>query len=347
MIDGEQPVDNPGGNLIAWALAVLGLPAGAPVSAVPLTKGGSDRRFYRLRWNGRSVLLMRYLHERRENSYYAPIGRFLREIGVAVPEIFHHDAAQGFLLLEDLGDEDLWSCRQAPWEVRQELYEKTLVQIQRLHAYPLTAFSRAGIPVMDGFDAALYRWERDYFAENFVGGVCGITMSSQRKRALEEELGALARRLAAATPALIHRDFQSQNVMLRSREPVLIDFQGMRLGNPLYDVGSLLYDPYVAMTEDERMVLLARYHALSGAEWFWPDLQEAFREASAQRLMQALGAYGFLGLKKGRPAFLRHCASATRNLAEATREDGRLTLLHVLALECRQAVREGPYADSP
>jgi hypothetical protein len=142
--------------------------------------------------------------------------------------------------------------------------------------------------------------------------------------------------LLETPPALVHRDLQSQNVMIRAGEPVLIDFQGMRPGSPFYDLGSLLYDPYVSFPEGGRDELLNFYYGISR----FPYSREAFRElfllASAQRLMQALGAYGFLGLKRGKPHFLAHIPPALDNLLAVTAETGCLPHLHALARRCRE-----------
>ena len=322
----------------AWAVSVLKLPKGKIPTAVPISRGGSDRTFYRLRWDGGNALLMIYRSERRENAFYVPIDLFLRGIGVAVPEIYGHDPDQGFLVMEDLGDDDLWSYRAASWDIRRRLYEKTLDVIGRLHAYPLESFPEETVPLMEGFDDALYRWERDYFREHFVAGVCRIHRTPTEDSDLEQELAALGLRLQSAPQALIHRDFQSQNVMIREGEPILIDFQGMRRGNPLYDVASLLYDPYVTLTPEERETLLRYYYDASGRTANWSWFLEHFRNGAAQRLMQALGAYGFLGLVKGRWQFLGHITAGLSHLEEATRTADSLPLLNGLARQCRQVL---------
>ena len=41
--------------------------------------------------------------------------------------------------------------------------------------------------------------------------------------------------LADATPALIHRDLQSTNVLVNRHQPAFIDFQGMRIGAAAYN----------------------------------------------------------------------------------------------------------------
>ena len=65
-------------------------------------------------------------------------------------------------------------------------------------------------------------------------------------------LQAIAERLASFPRVLVHRDFQSQNIIVREEEAYLIDFQGMRPGLAEYDFASLLYDPYVNLTKSER-----------------------------------------------------------------------------------------------
>jgi aminoglycoside/choline kinase family phosphotransferase len=98
----------------------------------------------------------------------------------------------------------------------------------------------------------------------------------------------------------------------------LIDFQGMRYGLAQYDLASLLHDPYVALTSDERCELLAFYKKRleQNGTPVDSDFDEIFRWCALQRLMQALGAYGFLGLKKNRPDFLAHTPVALRSLLE-------------------------------
>ena len=63
---------------------------------------------------------------------------------------------------------------------------------------------------------------------------------------------------------LVHRDFQSQNIIVRNGQAHLIDFQGMRPGLAEYDLASLLYDPYVTLSADERTQLLEYYWMARG-----------------------------------------------------------------------------------
>jgi aminoglycoside/choline kinase family phosphotransferase len=125
--------------------------------------------------------------------------------------------------------------------------------------------------------------------------------------------------------------------MIRDNKPVLIDFQGMRYGHSCYDLGSLLYDPYVTFTAAEREELLQYYYSFHQKEYSPDHFRALFQQASVQRLMQALGAYGFLG--RNQPAFLAHIPSGLTNLIEAASDSAQLRLLRNLVLRCQEAGR--------
>lgn len=273
-----------------------------------------------------------------ENTYYADIALFLNEVGVPVPKLIRHDSTNHLILMEDLGDIDLWSLRETPWETRRTLYQKTLSVIHKLHSFPETEFPKERLRLMESFNLDLYRWEWNYFKEHFIRGICQITLEPAFEANLDKELSALAERLLGTKRCLIHRDFQSQNVMIRNGEPFLIDFQGMRWGTLFYDLGSLLYDPYVELNESQRLDLLAYYYGFSRQELIWEDFQNIFWEASSQRLMQALGAYGFLGLRKNLKSFLDHIPAGIRNLNLTTSHLVSLPHLRQLSEKCQRVI---------
>lgn len=289
--------------LFDWVAAVH--PEAAGGGWVPVERGGSDRMFWRGTGSARGLVAVCYGSEKAENGRYAACAAFLRSRGVSVPRVIAHDKAQRFLLLEDAGDEDLWVHRQAAWPERRSLYRKVLAQAAVLHACDLAEAEAAGV-LQAPFDEALYLWEQDYFFEHFLGGDETVRGAVP--------LAGEARRLASLPRVLLHRDFQSQNIMVRGDEVALIDFQGMRAGLAGYDVASLLYDPYVPMAEEERAEL-ARDYAEMAARTDLPAWGAELRSCARQRLMQALGAYGFLGRVKGRRHFLEHIPVAAGRLA--------------------------------
>jgi N-acetylmuramate 1-kinase len=322
-------------DLVGFCMEKLELLRSVPTELIPLEGRGSDRRYFRLRWHGyHSAILVQYDPTRIENTYYADIAEFLLSIHVPVPRTICHDPSNCLMLLEDLGGCDLCALRRNPWALRGSLYRHTLEVVQRLHSFPQSDFPSQKVKLMESFSPELYRWERDYFKENFIGALRGIELEQSFQEKLEEELAGLANRLEKGARCLVHRDLQSQNVMVRHGQVFLIDFQGMRFGNPLYDLASLLFDPYVCFSPVEREDLLGYYYRLLPWGLEWKAFQETFWEASVQRLMQALGAYGFLGMKKGLKGFLTHVPAGVSNLKCAAKHTPRLQHLNEFLNRC-------------
>lgn len=289
----------------------------ATVEITPIEKGGSDRKFYRVRCSPeQTIILVKYGFEREENRHYVRIAEFLDEHKIRAPRIYFHDAGEGLIWIEDLGKADLWSYREESWLVRRAFYESALNEIVKLHCLPAEA-GRAieeNLPV--AFDAALYRWEQHYFFKNCLGGLFGLEEEKLSELEALPALHEMADRLGNRARVMVHRDFQSQNIIMRNAQAHLIDFQGMRPGLAEYDLASLLFDPYVTFSRSEREELLTMYEEMREAALLpvAPEFGEIFRLCGVQRLMQALGFYGFAGTVKGNKAFLSYVPAAMASL---------------------------------
>ncbi len=299
----------------------------ARVKISPIEKGGSDRKFYRIRvTREQSIVLVKYSREQAENQRYVEIAEFLTAQGIRVPKIYFHDPAEGLIWIEDLGERDLCSYCDESWPVRRAYYESALEEIVKLHRVSAADSEQIRRDLPAQFDAALYRWEQSYFFENCLGRHFGLSAEKQQALANLPRLNEAAERLASFPRVLVHRDFQSQNIILRNGHAHLIDFQGMRPGLAEYDLASLLYDPYVDLTGPKRAELLYFYRETAAAND--PAFGEKFQLCAMQRLMQALGAYGYLGLVKGNKSFLAHIPVALRSLGQVVSLIEGLNPLH-------------------
>jgi aminoglycoside/choline kinase family phosphotransferase len=276
-----------------------------------------------------SLILVRYGEDRPENRHYVAIARFLAGVGVRVPVVHFHDETEGLIVMEDAGDTDLWSFRAAEWPQRRALYQRTLDQALLLHTRGHISPGLENLQLQQQFDAALYRWEQDYFIEHCLGRHFGHTSAVDRSRLHE-----IADELASLPRCLVHRDFQSQNVIVREGEVCLIDFQGLRPGLAQYDLASLLLDPYAGLTAAERDDLLSHYVSglLGPGRYDDPEFLRVYDLCAMQRLMQALGAYGKLGHLDGRAHFLEHIPLAMDRLRQVlARMDGTAELRRLLS----------------
>ena len=308
----------------------------AEIKISPIQKGGSDRKFYRIRCSAeQALILVKYNLEREENRHYVPIANFLGTHGIRVPEIYFHDPDEGLIWLEDLGECDIYSYRHESWLVRRAFYESALDQIATLHALPESVCVEMKEHLPAEFDAELYRWEQNYFFKNCLGRYFKIDKVKLAPVAALPALQEIAQLLASFPRVLVHRDFQSQNIIMRNGQAYLIDFQGMRPGLPYYDLASLLYDPYVDLAEAERTELIAYYRSrqLENGITIDGDFDLKLRLCAMQRLMQALGAYGFLGLVKGHKHFLQHVPAAMKSLRCTVAKIGNIEPLDELLAE--------------
>lgn len=291
----------------------------AACTALPFGPRGSARTFTRVARGARTLLSVRYDPARRENVWYVRHARFLRGLGLSVPRVLADDPAACASLFEDLGDTSLEAAYPGLTPARREAaYRRVLDVMMRWHEVGAPRARAEKLPLMPPFRPALYRWERAYFAEHMLVKRCGLPAAEAA--AIQRELAGVARVLARPPRVLVHRDLQSSNILLRAGRPFLIDFQGMRYGPAVYDLASLLCDPYVNLEPALRARLLDYYaersaHPAAVRRGFWP--------AAVQRLAQALGAYARLSRQPGMGAFARYIPAALRLLQEALEQGPR------------------------
>src|SRR4030081_3406661 len=252
------------------------------IDITPIEKGGSDRKFYRVRCSpDQSIILVKYNREREENRHYVQIAQFLGEHEIRAPKIYFHDPAEGLIWIEDLGERDLFGYREESWMVRRAFYESALDEVATLHRLPADVCKKIKGNLPAEFNAALYLWEQNYFFENCLGRYFEIDNVKLAALATLPALSEIAERLDRLPRNLVHRDFQSQNIIVRNGQAYLIDFQGMRPGVAQYDLSSFLYDPYVDLSEIERVELLEHYCGEKPSR----DFEETLRLCAMQRLM--------------------------------------------------------------
>jgi hypothetical protein len=301
----------------------------------PIEKGGSDRKFYRIRCSAnQTLILVKYNLEREENRHYVEIAKFLETHGIRGPKIYFHDATEGLIWIEDLGEHDLYSYRRDSWLVRRAFYESALDEIIKLHSLPDSVCVEMKEHLPAEFNAALYRWEQRYFFKNCLGRYFRVDESIRKELAALPGLREIAKHLASLPRVLVHRDFQSQNIIIQNGQANLIDFQGMRPGLAQYDLASLLFDPYIEFSAAERSQLIDYYRQKQTNNGRTVDGQfdDVLRLCAMQRLMQALGAYGFLGLVRGHENFLRYIPRAVCSLRNMVANiDGLEPLASVIA----------------
>lgn len=304
-----------------------GFPA---ASATTLREQGSNRSFTRLRLGGESMIMMASDESDQDFDRFIDYGRFFSELKLNTPEIIAVSRDNRCVLVEDLGGETVRAKFQSrpPVDILKKAVGR-LIDLQCL----VTAETAAGAgPEFRLFDYDYLRWETTYFKENLLGVHWG--MDDAEMVGLDAEFDYLARLADALPKVLIHRDFQSENIVVGTDGGLgFVDFQGARVGPYAYDIMSLSMDPYIELDDDQRFELRRFYHrGITGRDDCPPALRHInsaeFADNSnlvgLQRIMQALGAFGFLGHRRGKPAYLEHIPRGSRHLRLLLDERKRL-----------------------
>lgn len=281
---------------------------------------GSARSFYRILEGGRAVLLIRTDPSRTENRFYMQQARLLRSAGLPVFEVLEECQNPNFALVQSLGRITLLDrIRGLSPAGRKAWYRQAMTLMNRFHHQARALARRKRIPLMEPFTVGMFRQEHALFQTHLLED---HPLGASDLKALEQNLQQLARRLARLPRTVVHRDYQSTNLMSFQRKLWVIDFQGMRRGPAVYDLASLLLDPYVNFKPAEIEDLLDLYPSLPTTGSL---RKETFWMAGVQRLLQASGAYARLSRLPG-------CAQY-RTFIPVARERIRLCLDHLEGME--------------
>lgn len=247
-----------------------------------------------------------------ESESFVYVRNYLASLGAPVPRIDAADTAAGLILQEDLGNTRLYDLEhdgRPPEELRSRYVEaiSALARMQSAGPVPFEPGRTDNLP----YDLAfILKFESGYFHREMARGPCRLPIPFEE---LEETYARAARAALDGPVVFMHRDYQSRNLMIAPRGLVVIDFQGARLGPPEYDVASLLLDPYADVGDALERELLDEYQHRrpSGLA---VDLGRRYRAVAVNRLLQALGAFGYLGGRLGKPGYLPHAPAALRRV---------------------------------
>ena len=293
-----------------------------------LAGDASERRYERLRAGAATAVLMDNPPGGADDpAAFVAMARHLRSLGLSAPEVRVADTQSGFLLLEDLGD-DLYARLLEEDPAREaELYAAAVDVLCHLQAAP----APIGLPDLTAPD-----WAR---AACFALEWYAFAATGQRppQESFLLTLEAAIRAHADGPRVLILRDFHAENLLwLPGRAGLarvgLLDFQLGQMGQPGYDLVSLLQDARREVAGETEAVMIARFVALTGAK---PDAFAAHCAVlGAQRALRILGIFARLCLVAGKSGYVslipRVWGQLQRNLAHPALADLRVVCADLL-----------------
>ncbi len=273
----------------------------ANATRAPLAGDASNRRYERLTdpATGRTAVLMDAPPDRGEDvEPFVRIANHLRAVGLSAPEIYAEDNQNGFLVLEDLGD-DLFS-RVLTKDLSQErlLYEAATDVLLHLHEAPILPLPSYDPTLMTELAALAFT--------KYAQAILGDHDTDAQER-FELRFADILLQETSGTKVVVQRDYHAENLIwLPEREGVqrvgLLDFQLAMLGHPAYDLVSLLQDVRRTVPPGIEMQMVNRYIAASGMDDH--DFRTAYSVLGAQRNLRILGVFARLATDYGKPHYV-------------------------------------------
>ncbi len=265
----------------------------------PASEDASFRRYFRIRHGGGQHIAMDAPPTTENIRAFVDIARLLEQAGIHSPKIVAQNLAQGFLLLEDLGDNTFLD--QLTEQSADNLYQSALDCL-------FNCQSRLPAPHLSlpAYDPALLEKELDIFYQWFIERHCGLSISM----ILRQSLNKLLIDSALEQPVFfVHRDFHSRNLMVvEHNSPAVIDFQDAVIGPVTYDLASLLRDCYIQWPEEDVEEWLNQYYQrLLSAGLIttpWLTFKRWFDLMGLQRHLKAIGIFARLNYRDQKPGYL-------------------------------------------
>jgi aminoglycoside/choline kinase family phosphotransferase len=252
----------------------------------------SNREYFRETKNG--FILCHYHKDQTGFKNFMDIQSLLSKNNIKNPNIFYSNFP--ILIQEDLGDLCLHD------QVTEKNYERALDMLCDFQKMD-TDFSFKASEAH--FTKEKFMWELNFAQEHLKN------LTSQKDTLnISSEFESLCDFILKDEQSPCHRDFHSKNLMLSKNELYLIDFQDARLGPKLYDLVSLVEDPYVDLKSDLKEKLKTRY-----AETTQGLLdEELYKKTALQRLFKACGSFAAQFNEKNNSDYLKYLDVAFNSL---------------------------------
>lgn len=288
--------------LNAWLRKTLNQ---ASLILVPIAGDASFRQYFRVYQGGQSYIVMNAPPDKELTAPFVQIATRLIQEGIHAPTVYAQNDQDGFLLLEDLGDQLL--LNQLTLENVDGLYRQAMGMLARMQTVSLEGLD------LSPFNQTLMLDELALFQEWFLGAYLNRPLNPKESRMIQHTFERLTQAIETQPVCFMHRDFHSRNLMFMGSasffELGVFDFQDAVLGPIAYDLVSLLKDCYVQWPRKQVLEwaryfykhYLFRYHAfLSESGWI-----RAFDWCGLQRHLKVLGIFCRLHLRDGKSGYLK------------------------------------------
>ena len=261
----------------------------------PLTGDGGLRSHTRIHWNQESGILVHSM-EKQQQELFLLRQQELESISIRVPQLKFTLKNSPYIFLEDLGNTSLEKLVLKKSPLVLSYYQQAVDQILNLQENAQDFSWRAY-----HFDLFLKEmmWTKKYLIDELLNLKFKDTVLNNFLKEWEE----ICKVLVSFPHLPAHRDYHSRNLMIKDQKIYMIDFQDAGLFPRFYDLVSLLYDPYAALSDMQRESI--REYFLSQNSHFKQNTDE-WEITVVQRFFKACGNFAYFSVLNNKDTHLKY-----------------------------------------
>ena len=270
----------------------------------------SFRRFYRLVLNKKRKIIVVAKKEKYKNLIaYSTINKFLRDNKIFTPKLYARNYSKGIIVIEDFGDLSFYKILLKKRN-KLKIYKKLidlLLKIQKIKPKKRIKNIGKGSHVIDKYSNKHLFRESNLFFEWYLPLFLNKKKTSNIKIKIKKILLKLYKRLNFSNSCFVHRDYHVQNLMKVGKKIGVIDSQDALIGNPTYDLVSLIDDVRI-QTSTQLKNQIYKYYLLKTLKIHKTNSKkflEDFNILSVQRSLKIIGIFSRLFKRDRKKHYLK------------------------------------------
>ena len=269
----------------------------------------SFREFFRLKKGNKTSIIVTARKEKFKNLIvYSAINKFLRGKGIHTPKIISQHFSEGIMEIEDFGDNTLFHSIRKSKNIFP-YYKKSInviLKLQKIKPINKIKIKSNQNLKFDNYNLKNLHKESDLFLNWYLPGILGKRKSKKFKKKIKIELNKLYKQIYFKNKFIVHRDFHVSNIMPVKSKLGIIDTQDVILGNPMYDVASLIDDVRIQIPLPIKNKIFQYYLKKSFLRKNIYFLKNDFDILSIQRNLKILGIFYRLNIRDKKPQYLKY-----------------------------------------
>ena len=200
----------------------------------------SERKFYRSK---NSIIICSKKNKKKNLLIYDVINKILNSGGINAPRILKNNYKQNFIEVNDLGDTTLFKLLN-----NRKNKKNTFMKVLDL-LFKVQKIKKFYNKDLTGRKYKMTRYSKDkllkeayLFNEWYLPRKLSKKKLNKFKKKFKNIFLRLSKAIKLPDNVFVHRDFHVSNIMLKQKKFHLIDSQDAVIGNPAYDLASLIDD---------------------------------------------------------------------------------------------------------